>query len=394
MKTNISINILLLLVMVLMAACGKSSMTESTEHNVDEHTEKVHFSEQQFESLGMKVDTIPLRNLSTFVEANGELEVPPQNEATVTVIIGANVTSIKVIEGDKVRKGQALAYISHPDLIQLQTDYVNAWNQFQFLEKEYQRQKKLYSEKVGSGKEFQKIQAEYRSMNGSVKGYEAQLRILGLRISKVKEGNLYEQVPVTSPIDGYIRLVEVKIGQFVQPQTEMFEIVNIEHIHADLMVFEKDMNKVEKGQKVKFKVESLIDKELEAEIYAVGKAFEQDPKAIHLHAEIENKEGLLIPGMYVRGRIMVDKIEAFALPKEGVVRDGEKFYLFIAKKEEADNGDIEWEFEPAEIVIGNEDDGWIEVKPLKSIEEGTQVAWNNAYYLLAEMKKGETEHAH
>lgn len=394
MKTNISINILLLLVMVLMAACGKSSMTESTEHNVDEHSEKVHFSERQFESLGMKVDTIPLRNLSTFVEANGELEVPPQNEATVTVIIGANVTSIKVIEGDKVRKGQALAYISHPDLIQLQTDYVNAWNQFQFLEKEYQRQKKLYSEKVGSGKEFQKIQAEYRSMNGSVKGYEAQLRILGLRISKVKEGNLYEQVPVTSPIDGYIRLVEVKIGQFVQPQTEMFEIVNIEHIHADLMVFEKDMNKVEKGQKVKFKVESLIDKELEAEIYAVGKAFEQDPKAIHLHAEIENKEGLLIPGMYVRGRIMVDKIEAFALPKEGVVRDGEKFYLFIAKKEEADNGDIEWEFEPAEIVIGNEDDGWIEVKPLKSIEEGTQVAWNNAYYLLAEMKKGETEHAH
>ncbi|WP_026210584.1 efflux RND transporter periplasmic adaptor subunit [Flexithrix dorotheae] len=391
MKTNINI---FLLSIVLMAACGKSSVTESSEHNEEEHAEKVHFSVQQFESLGMKVDTIPFRNLSTFVEANGQLEVPPQNEATVTAIIGANVTSIKVIEGDKVRKGQVLAYISHPDLIQLQTDYVNAWNQFQYLEKEYQRQKKLYSEKVGSGKEFQKTQAEYQSMNGAVHGYEAQLRIMGLIVNKVKEGNLYEQVPVTSPIDGYIRLVEVKIGQFVQPQTEMFEIVNIEHIHADLMVFEKDMNKVKKGQKVKFKVESLIDKELEAEIYAVGKAFEQDPKAIHLHAEIENKAGLLIPGMYVRGRIMVDNIEAFALPKEGVVRDGEKFYLFMVEKEVEENGEIEWEFEPVEIATGNEDDGWVEVKPLKTIEKGTVVAWNNAYYLLAEMKKGETEHEH
>ena len=394
MKTNINVNILLLLVIVLIAACGKSSMTESAEHDEDEHAEKVHFSVQQFESLGMKIDTIPLRNLSTFVEANGQLEVPPQNEATVTAIIGANVTSINVIEGDKVRKGQALAYISHPDLMQLQTDYVNAWNQFQYLEKEYQRQKKLYSEKVGSGKEFQKIQAEYHSMNGSVRGYEAQLRIMGLSVNKVMEGNLYEQVPVTSPIDGYIRLVEVKIGQFVQPQTEMFEIVNIDHIHADLMVFEKDMSKVKKGQKVKFRVESSNDKELEAEIYAVGKAFEQDPKAIHLHAEIENKEGLLIPGMYVRGRIMVDNIEAYALPNEGIVRDGEKYYFFIVEKEVKENGEIEWEFEPIEVAVGNEDDGWVEIKPLKAIEKGTTVAWNNAYYLLAEMNKGEAEHEH
>ena len=138
----------------------------------------------------------------------------------------------------------------------------------------------------------------------------------------------------------------------------------------------------------------FLSKELEAEIFAVGKAFEQDPKAIHLHAEIENKEGLMIPGMYVRGRIMVDKIEAFALPNGGVVRDGEKFYLFTVEKEEEENGEIEWEFEPVEIAIGNEDDGWTEVKPLKAIEEGTVVAWNNAYYLLAEMKKGEAEHEH
>ena len=32
---------------------------------------------------------------------NGTLEVPPQNEAAITSVIGANVTSIKVIEGDK-----------------------------------------------------------------------------------------------------------------------------------------------------------------------------------------------------------------------------------------------------------------------------------------------------
>ena len=173
----------------------------------------------------------------------------------------------------------------------------------------------------------------------------------------------------------------------------MFEIVNIEHIHADLMVFEKDMHKVKQGQRIRFTIESLPGQELEAKIYSVGKAFEQEPKAIHLHAEIENKKGLLIPGMYIRGRIMINDVQSYALPEAGVVREGEKYFIFTAKKE-TDNGETEWAFEPVEVIVGAKDDGWIEVKLLKPLKHGTTVAWNNAYYILAEMKKGEAEHNH
>jgi cobalt-zinc-cadmium efflux system membrane fusion protein len=404
MNSKIKTYILLFAASLFIAACGNSGHEEeghehengeASEHHEhgEGHEEEVYFSEQQFQSLNMKVDTLPFRNISSYVEANGQLEVPPQNEAAVTAIIAANVTSIKVIEGDKVSKGQVLAYLSHPDLIKLQTDYFNSWNQLQYLEKEYQRQKKLYEEKVGSGKEYQKIQSDYQSMKGNVNGYEAQLKMMGLGQEKIKQGEIYEQIPVPSPISGHIRLVEVKTGQYVQPQTEMFEIVNINHIHADLMVFEKDMHKVKEGQKVRFSIESLPDKELEATIYAVGKSFEQDPKAIHLHAEIENKEGLLIPGMYVRGRIMTEIIQSYALPEAAVVREGEKYFIFTAKKEN-DNGETEWAFEPVEVIAGAIDEGWIEVKLLKPLENSVTVAWNNAYYLLAEMKKGEAEHNH
>ena len=138
---------------------------ETSEHHEsgDEHEDEVHLSEQQFQALNMKVDTLPLRNVGAYVEANGQLEVPPQNEAAITAIIGANVTRIEVIEGDKVKKGQVLAFLSHPDLIRLQTDYINNWNQFHYLEKEYHRQQRLYDEKVGSGKELQKTLADYQS---------------------------------------------------------------------------------------------------------------------------------------------------------------------------------------------------------------------------------------
>ncbi len=255
-----SIGSLFVAASLLIVSCGNSVNKEEGEELEEEHVEEVHFSTQQFQSLRMKVDTLPLRNISSYVDANGQLEVPPQNEAAVTAVIGANIISIKVIEGDKIKKGQVLAYLNHPDLIKLQTDYINSWNQLQYIDKEYQRQKKLYDEKVGSGKEFQKTQADYQSMKGTVVGYEAQLRLLGLSLMKIQQGEIYDQVPVSTPISGYVRHVNVKTGQYVQPQTEMFEIVNIDHIHTDLMVFEKDMHKVKEGQKVKFSIESLPEK--------------------------------------------------------------------------------------------------------------------------------------
>src|SRR5699024_8191554 len=183
----------------------------------------VHLSSLKFNSLGIKVDTFPTRALTGVVEANGQLEVPPQYEAAVTAILGANVTSIKVIEGDKVSKGQALAYLSHPNLTRLQTDYIKAYSSLQYLEKEMQRQKRLYEEEVGSGKVYQKTLADYQTMKAEVKGYEAQLKLLNLNVKKIQNGDIYQNIPVVSPINGYIEKVKVEIGQFVDPQTEMFQ---------------------------------------------------------------------------------------------------------------------------------------------------------------------------
>lgn len=359
----------------------------------EEEVGVVHLSDLKFNSLKMKVDSLPMRALSGVVEANGQLEVPPQHEATVTAILGANVTSIKVIEGEKVNKWQPLAYLSHPNLTQLQTNYVKSFSRLQYLEKEMQRQKRLYEEEVGSGKTYQETLADFQAMKGEVKGYEAQLKQLNLNISKIQNGDIYQYVPVVSPINGYIEKVLVQVGQFVDPQKEMFMIVNIDHIHADLMVFEKDVHKVKEGQKVSFRVESVPGEQLEAEIYSVGKQFEQNPKAVHVHAEIVSKEDFLIPGMYINGKIHTESESVKALPEGAIVEDEGKPYIFIAEAHEED-GKTEWAFQPVEVRTGISNEGWVEINLLEPLPEGTKVAWNNAYYLIAEMKKSQTSHSH
>jgi cobalt-zinc-cadmium efflux system membrane fusion protein len=410
MKKQIIYIVALVLMVSVFTGCGSKSADSSAEASHQEHSEgeaghegeegnneegmaELHLSDMKFESLGIKIDTLPTRALSEVVEANGQLEVPPQHEATVTAILGANVTSIKVIEGDQVSKGQVLAYLSHPNLTKLQTDYVRAYSQLQFLEKENQRQKRLYEEEVGSGKTYQQIQSDYQAMSAEVKGYEAQLKQLSLNVKKVQGGDIYQYVPVVSPIDGYIEKVEVQIGQYVDPQTEMFMIVNTDHIHADLMVFEKDVHKVKKGQEIAFTVESIPGTTLSAKIYSVGKQFEQNPKAVHVHAEIDQKEDFLIPGMYINGRIRTGDNQVKALPESAIIEEEGKPYIFMAEAHEED-GETEWAFKAIEVRTGITEDGWVEIKLLEPLPDGTLVAWNNAYYLISEMKKSQTSHSH
>jgi cobalt-zinc-cadmium efflux system membrane fusion protein len=393
-KSNLYIILLAVLASVF-TACGEINTDEKEQEatelaGVAEAEENmVHLSELKFNSLGMKLDTLSLHFLSESVEANGQLEVPPQHEASVTAVLGGNIGSIEVIEGDQVSKNQTIAFLSHPNLTKVQTEYVRLYQRMLYLDHEFKRQARLYDEEVGSGQTYQQTKAEYESVKAEVKGYEAQLNQLNLDVEQIQDGDIYSSVPVVSPIDGYIEKVQIQIGQYVDPQTIMFEIVDNEHVHADLMVFEKDVHKVKRGQSISFTVQSVPDQILTATIYSVGKQFEQNPRAVHVHGEIDQKENFLIPGMYINGTIHTSETKAFALPENAIVEDEGKTYLFTAEQQE-ENGNTEWSFTPVEIMTGIEEDGWVEVKLLEPLPDGARVAWNNAYYLISEMKKSQT----
>lgn len=382
------------------SAALNNEYNENDDHNHEEnkneikdehgHDEEARLTQKQVDILGITIDQLSEQNFGGFIEVNGKLGVPPQNEAIVTSILGANISSIKAIEGDKVKKGQTLAYISHPSIITMQTDYLQTYNKLTFLEQDYNRQKKLYEANVGSGRDYQLAQSAFSSAKGLTKGLASQLGLLGISAKNVRNGTIAQVAPIRSPIDGFIEKVEIKSGQYVQPQTPLFEVVNTKHIHADLMVFEKDISKVNNGQTVQFTIESLGNKELTAKIYSVGKSFEEGPKALHVHAEIENKDKNLIPGMYVKARIITENKLVQALPEEAIFQEEEQYFVFIAEKEDDDS----WGFTPKEVLVRNTSSGFIAFDFVNSVEKGVLVAHSGAYYLMAELKKSEAEHAH
>ncbi|MCL6219476.1 efflux RND transporter periplasmic adaptor subunit [Zunongwangia pacifica] len=392
--------ILSVLLFGVLAACGNKESKEhvengdQTEINAEsegnQHALKsVEMSTSQFDALDIKLGTVKMRNMAGMITANGQLEVPPQNEASVTTVYGATIKSINVIEGHQVKQGQVLAYISHPDIVAIQTQFLNTFNQFQLKEKEFKRQKKLYDAGVASGESFQVTTTEFQNAKEAMNGLKAQLHLLNINPDRVSQGKLAEKVPVLSPISGAVEKVNVKIGQYVSAQTELFEILNTQDVHADLMVFEKDIENVEIGQSVRLALKSRPDLEMMAKIISVGQVFEENPKAVHIHAEIEDKPNNLIPGMYLTGKIINEYHPTEAIPTEAVFTENNRDFIF---KAEENNG--KWRFTPVEVKTGIEDNNWITITFMEPKDKRAKFALNNAYYLQAEMNKGEGGHSH
>jgi len=393
---------------LLVTACNSSSPKKENEvkesENVHNEENVVSLTKKQMEAIDLSFIQIEKRNITKGLNVTGMLELAPQDKADISPILGGVVNKLYVFEGDIVKKGQVLLTLSNPDFIQLQQDYVTNLHDLNFKEQEYKRQKRLYEEKVGSGREFQKVTSEFRTSKSIVSSLKVKLKMLGLNTSKIKEGTIFETMNIVSPINGIVSLVETNIGAYVEPLSKVFEIVDNDMVHADFKVYEKDISQVKIGQKIIFTTSSLGNVELESEIYAISPAFEENPKAAHIHSKIKTKNKVLTSGMYVQGKIIADNILTDALPEYAIVREGEQSFIFVKSMDDHSNEALEEthegeesekiEFKKVQIITGISSDNFVEVKLLDSLPKNAQIAANGAYYLLAEMGKAETEHSH
>lgn len=356
----------------------------------------VSINDMQAEMIGLKLSKIQNKNLRNTIKVNGTLELFPQDRAEVSPLIGCNVKSIFVVEGDDVKKGQLLALMEHPDYIQMQQDYQQKLSMVEFLKLEYQRKEKLYKDKVSSGREYQEAKSNYNATQSAIKGMEARLKMMGLNVKKVAAGKIFSTIPIVSPIKGSVHMININVGEFAGPQMGrkqiMFEVTDNSRLHVDLRVFEKDIYKVRIGQKTYFTVSSLPDQVLEATIDAVGKAFEDSPKSVHVHASIKNPGGLLIPGAYVNGRIALDEQSVAVIAESAILSENGTDYVFVKVAGDGDEG--EFTFEKMEVITGIKDVGLIEIKNANKIPANAEIVINGAYTLSSEMIKGELEHEH
>lgn len=348
-----------------------------------ETTDGLELTPEQMATVGIVTGPIEKRNLDSVIRANGQLAVPPQNKADVSILSGGIINHISVLEGQQVKHGQLLATVKNQDLIKIQLDYLVAKNNFTYVQAEYNRQKQLQDAGAGAGKSFQSSEATYNAEHSRIAAYESQLSQLGIAPGKIANGHIVAQFPVLSPISGTVGQITSNTGAFVQPGTSIMEVVDNSKIHCDLTVFEKDLMHVRIGQKVNFQLTNQNNQVITGTINGINKSFENESKGVTVHAVINNKEQKnLIPGMYVTALISTGSRLTPAVSVDAVVRSEGKQYIFVVVAgEQKHTKKNTLKFNKAEVTTGVTELGYVQVKPLKELPADVKVAIKGAFYL-------------
>lgn len=381
--------IYILTLSIVFYSCNeKKQSTEAVETNTETHFH-VDVSSAQFESESMKLGNLKPQDFSETVSTTGYIDVPPQNKASVSSFMDGYVTNTPLLVGDEVQKGQLVVTLQNPEYVELQQNYMEVAETLNYLKSEYERQKTLFEENITSKKNYLKAESEYKSNLAHYNGLKQKLKMLNLNPKRVEQGKISSTISLFAPINGFVTKVNVSNGSYVDASSEIVEIVDTDHIHLELSVFEKDILNIKKGQAIKFKISEASDETFDAEVYLVGTSIDETNRTIEIHGHLHDDEHqkTFVRGMFVEANIITSTNKIKALPKEAVAEiDGKYFALILNSKHEGN-----YEFERTEVNIGKQNEHFVEILNANDFED-KQVLIKGAYMLLADNEGGGHSH--
>ena len=326
-----ALTIILICFSTTMFSCSSTTnkSEETTGIVLSSTANQITLSEEQFKSINVQLGSLESRSLSGNIKANGMLDVPPQNLVSISAPLGGFVKSTELLQGMRVKKGQVVVVMEHPDYIQLQQDYLDNKNQLEFLEQEYDRQLDLSKENVNALKSLQHAKSTYRSTKAKVEGLKAKLKLVNINSSDIESGEIKNTVNILSPISGFVSQVNVNMGMHVNPTDVMFRIVDTEHVHAEAQVFEKDIPKLKVGQIAHITL-SNENKERLAKVFLIGKEITPE-RTVRVHCHLDGEDANLIPGTYFSALIETGSSSVAALPIKAIVNFEGRHFVFIEK---------------------------------------------------------------
>jgi cobalt-zinc-cadmium efflux system membrane fusion protein len=342
--------------------------------------DQIALTPQQYQSIGIQLGVVKNENVSDEVKANGMVELPPKNHATLSLPVSGKISFIKGLPGQSVFKGELLATVESFEFIQLQQDYLQNASQLTYQEKELERQRTLSAENVGARKNFELAQANQRSTRALLQSLEAKLKILGLSVETLNKKGITPAVRVVSSVNGYITAADVNMGKEVAAGQPIFEVADKSDMHIALAVFEQDAPKIKKDQTILLQFNDGADP-VQGRVLIVGKVLEGENRTLTVHAHVKDRkeEAKLVPGAYVNAKIQTGVRPALMVPTAAIVRKGATGFVYIEEKPR--------EFRRVPVAIGSAaKDDLVEIVTKKDLGN-QQLVVKGAYLIDAEFAK-------
>lgn len=236
------------------------------------------------------------RTIVETVNASGKIY--PEVEVKISPDISGEITELKVEEGDSVRKGDLLARI-YADIYALQRDEAaSRVNQsaatvdnsqaaieslkanLELAQQSYNRNKKLFDEKVISKSELEQFettlrsaQANYNAAQQNIKSLQAGVQSTQVGLSKANKD--LSRTSLVAPMDGVISSLKIKKGERVAGNsfnvgTEMMTVADMSVLEVRVDVGENDIVKISIGDSADVEVDAYNNRKFKGVVTKIA----------------------------------------------------------------------------------------------------------------------------
>ncbi|CAM2999157.1 efflux RND transporter periplasmic adaptor subunit [Legionella anisa] len=155
----------------------------------------------------------------------------------------------------------------------------------------------------------------------------------GQRLATVQSrlvGNPPPSVAVTAPIAGLIDARNINLGQAVEPNTVLFHISNRDKLFVIAQVYEEDLGRIKVGQAVNIHALSYPKQIFKGQVTLIEPNLDSLTRTVNIRITLDNKEGLLKPGMFVRSNVILAHNEAaLAVPNAALLHADNESFVFV-----------------------------------------------------------------
>ena len=326
-------NLIFVFVLSALIVSCNSNPEQTPEQTPD--SELIGITKAQFEGEKMEMGAPLLTPFSELVSVTGTIIPGTNGQAQISLPWPGIIAKIYVKPGQIVTSGTAMFAISGNDFIDLQKDFAESSAIVSRLKSDYLRAKDLFDENIATQKEFAYAQSIYFAENAKYNALKIKLENLGLAIGKIETGEFYASYTVKAPISGFVSGIEVTIGQYIEPQQNIAEVIDAKSFQLKLSVFQENSHKIKAGQQVSFYLNGNKSVKYLATIYAVGKNIVPELKSVACYATIENPDAInLVNNQFIEGDVFSAVDSVLAVPQEAIINSDNDAYLLMYEKEE------------------------------------------------------------
>jgi cobalt-zinc-cadmium efflux system membrane fusion protein len=370
---------------LVLLGCSSESKDENTTYNLNTGPKSVTLTKNTIANIGLNLFTVKMMPLSRTLTAPAKV-IPNQDfESQVGSLVPGRVHQIFVKVGDFVTAGQILLTVEGLDVGAIKAGFLKAKATHNYTKASYERQKKLFDEKIGSQKALLESRTEYEKAFAEYKAEGGRIHSVGLSDEDVTNGKNGEEhssgtLPIKSHINGVVVERNVVVGQYVDATTNAFIVINTNSVWVDGQIYEKDLAKINRKTNAVFTTSTYPNEKFNGRIIHIGQTVDEQSRTITVRSEFSNPTNKLKPNMFGELKIPIGvNTKAALIPDEAVVKATGQDYVFVQTSDTT--------FEKRNIIAGTSVDKMIEIKV--GLKEGDIVASKGVFYLNSDLKKDE-----